>query len=486
MAPITRRRFLRDTAVAAVALPGASLGTLVGVQQNAKAGAPEAARVDATAIRTLAAKTAGQVITPETPGYESSRLIFNRAFEKRPALIVRCAGADDVARALEFSRLHDLPVAVRGGGHNRAGLSLCDGGVVIDLASINRVEVDPDKRVARAGAGALTVQVDAATQRFGLATTLAGCPTVGIAGLTLGGGEGFLMSKYGAACDNLMSARLVMVDGRQRQASENANPDLFWAIRGGGGNFGVATELEFRLHPVTDVLAGMLAYAPGRIPELLHALVKLVTAAPDELNAIAQVLPSEPGARFRVLVCHCGDPRRGNELLNPLRALGPSEEDMRVASYAETNATINPATPGAHFQTNLFLPHLSEATIAALSTAAADAPPTTRIFIIPFYGAVTRVRSTDTAFALRSPGYELDIMARWDKPADMTAGVQWVNALHDKLRPSASGTYVNQLGETSDQLVRSAYGSNYARLAALKKIYDPDDVLRSNQNIRPA
>jgi FAD/FMN-containing dehydrogenase len=484
VAPITRRHFVRYAAVAATALPGASLETLVGVQRDANAGAPGAARVDAAAIRTLAAKTAGQVITPETPGYESSRLMFNRAFEKRPALIVRCALDDDVARALEFSRQHELPVAVRGGGHNRAGLSVCDGGLVIDLASINGVDVDADQRVARAGAGALTVQVDAATRRFGLATTLAGCPTVGIAGLTLGGGEGLLMSKYGAACDNLMSARLVMADGGQRQVSENSNPDLFWAIRGGGGNFGVAA-LEFRLHPLTDVLAGMLAYPPGRIPELLHALVKLVTAAPDELNVIAQLLPSERGPRFRVLVCHCGDPRRGNELLNPLRALSPSEEEIHVASYAQTNATINPAAPIAHFQTNLFLPHLSDATIAVLSTAAAQAPSTTRIFIVPFYGAVTRVRSTDTAFALRSPGYELDIMGRWDEPADMTASVRWVNALRDKLRPSATGTYVNQLGETSDELVRLAYGANYSRLAALKKKYDPDDVLRSNQNIRP-
>ena len=294
------------------------------------------------------------------------------------------------------------------------------------------------------------------------------------------------MSKYGAACDNLVSAQLVTVDGTQVEASLSSNPDLFWAIRGGGGNFGVATALEFRLHPVTDVLAGTLTYPPGRIPELLQAVVGFVAAVPDELNFIAQLLPSEHGARLRILVCHCGDPRRGNELLNPLRALKPSEEDLRVASYLQTNATINPAAPVAHFQTDLFLPELSAAVIATLSAATSDAPPNTRVFIVPFYGAITRVRSTDTAFALRSPGFELDIMGRWDDPAGRRVAVQWVEALRDKLRPLASGAYVNQLGETTEELVRLAYGSNYSRLAAVKKRYDPNNVLRLNQNVRPS
>jgi FAD/FMN-containing dehydrogenase len=472
MAPITRRCFLEYATVAAAASPGS---------QPIHPASP-----DARAIRRLATNIAGQVITPDASEYESSRLIFNRAFDKRPALIVRCVSAGDVARALEFSQQHNLPVAVRGGGHNRAGLSVCDDGLVIDLSLMYRVNVDQHRRVVRAGAGALTVHVDAATQPFGLATTLAGCPDVGIAGLTLGGGEGFLMSKYGAACDNLTSARLVTVDGRQLHVDESSNPDLFWAIRGGGGNFGVATDLEFRLHPVPDVLAAALTYPPGRIPELLQALVKFVAVAPDEQNIIAQVLPSAQGARFRVLVCHCGDPRIGNALLNPMRALGPSQEDIRVASYLQTNATMNPAGPVAHFQTNLFFPDLSEATVAAISAAATDAPPNTRIFMVPFYGAVTRVPATSTAFALRSPGFELDFMGRWDNPADKPAAIQWVTALRDKLRPAASGLYVNQLGETSEELVRAAYGGNYSRLATLKQQYDPNNVLRSNQNIRPS
>jgi hypothetical protein len=395
-------------------------------------------------------------------------------------------GAPDVARALEFAQNQNLPLAVRGGGHNRAGFSVCDGGVVIDLSGMNRVEVDAGKRVARAESGALVRDLDHATQHFGLATTSGACPGVGVAGLTLGGGQGFLMSKYGAACDNLIRAQLVTADGRQVEASQNSNPDLFWAIRGGGGNFGVATALEYRLHPVTDVLAGTVTYSVGRIPELLQAFVKFVAAAPDEMSVVGALLPSEQGTRFLILVCHCGDPRQGNELLRPLRALKPQEDNVRVASYLETQETINPAAPIAHFQTNLILPELGAAAIATITTATNDAPPNTRAFIVPLYGAITRVGLSDMAFPLRQPGYEVDIMGRWGAPAEKANAVQWVKALRDKLQAFAHGVYTNQLGETSDELVRAAYGPNYARLVEIKKKYDPKNVLRLNQNIKPS
>jgi hypothetical protein len=486
MAIATRRQFVQQTSVAAAALCGTPIKALAGSRRMFEAGEPNAARVDATAIRKLVSQIRGHVITPETPDYESARLVFNRAFDRRPAVIVRCAGAPDVARALEFAENQNLPLAVRGGGHNRAGFSVCDGGVVIDLSGMNRVEVDAGKRVARAEAGALVRDLDHATQHFGLATTSGGCPNVGIAGLTLGGGEGLLMSKYGAACDNLISAQLVTVDGRQVEASQNSDSDLFWAIRGGGGNFGVATALEYRLHPVTDVLAGTLMYPAGRIPELLQAFVKFVAAAPDEMNVVGAVLPSEQGTRFQILVCHCGHPHQGNELLRPLRALKPQEDNVRVASYLETQATINPAAPVAHFQTDLFLPELSAAATATITTATNDAPPNARVFIVPFYGAITRVGLSDMAFPLRQPGYELDIMGRWGASADKARAVQWVKALRDNLRIFTHGVYVNQLGETSEELVRAAYGSNYVRLAEIKKKYDPKNVLRLNQNIKPA
>ena len=486
MTHITRRQFAQHTAGAVTAFCVRSIAALADIRQGADPRGQNGAPLDVAAIRRLASKITGRLITPNATDYESARLIFNRAFDRHPALIVKCANASDVARALEFAQNRNLPVAVRGGGHNRAGFSTCDDGVVIDLSGMNRVEVDARKRVARAEAGALVIHLDAATQRFGLATTSGGCPTVGIAGLTLGGGEGVLMSKYGAACDNLISAQLVTVDGRQVEASQNSNPDLFWAIRGGGGNFGVVTALEYRLHPLTDVLAGNLVYPAGRIPELLQAFAKFVAAAPDEMNVVGQVLPSEEGVRFQMLVGHCGDSRVGNNLLSPLRSFDPRQDSVRVASYLQANATINPAAPAAHFQTNLFLPDLSAAAIATIATATNDAPPNTRVFIVPFYGAITRVRLGDTAFTLRSFGYELDIMGRWSDPADRPRAVQWVMALRNALQPLAHGVYVNQLGETSEELVQAAYGTHYARLAAIKKKYDSRNVLRLNQNIKPA
>ena len=398
---------------------------------------------------------------------------------------MRCAGPSDVVRILDFAQQQHLPVAVRGGGHSRAGFSVCDGGVVIDLSAMHTVEVDMHRRVVHVAAGALARDVDTATQRVGLATVLGGCPTVGVGGLTLGGGEGFLMSKYGATCDNLLAAHVVTVDGRRIDAGPDANPDLFWAIRGGGGNFGVVTSFSYRLHPVTTVLAGTLTYAPGRILELLHAFVRFVSAAPDEMNVVGEVLPSAEGPRFQMLVCHCGDAKQGADLLTPLRALAPTDDRIELALYLATQATINPYTSAAHFQTNLFLPALTDEAIVIINTAATSAPPGTRVFIVPLYGAITRVAPSETAFPLRSPGYEVDIMGRWSDEQGRAAAVRWVGALRDALQPFARGVYANQLGETSDALVRAAYGSNYARLTTIKRRFDPTNVLRLNQNIVP-
>jgi FAD binding domain len=385
MALITRRRFAQQTAIAAAALYGRRIEALAGPPRTFDADGQSAAPLDASAIRRFASGITGRVLTAESPEYESSRLVFNRAFDRRPALIVRCACASDVARALNFSQSRHLPLAVRGGGHSRVGFSVCDGGVVIDLSAMNRVEVDAGKRVARAGAGALVRDLDQATQRFSLATTSGGCPTVGISGLTLGGGEGWLMSKYGAAFDNLLSAQLVTVDGRQIEASETSNPDLFWAIRGGGGNFGVVTALEYQLHPVGEVLSGTLTYPAGGIPELLHAFVKFVAAAPDEMNVLGMLSPSEQGTRFQMRVFYCGDPHHGNDLLKPLRATFNPQDRVGIESYLEAQVAGFLSAPVAHFQTDLFLPELSVAAIATITTATHDAPPQFGVFIVPFF-----------------------------------------------------------------------------------------------------
>ena len=459
---------------------------LAGVRGILTAREQDVASVDSAEIGTLASKIKGHVITREASDYESSRLVFNRAFDLRPALIVRCAGPSDVAHALDFAQTKHLPLAVRGGGHSRLGYGMCDGGVVIDLSAMKRVAVDAGKRVARAEAGALVRDLDEASQRFGLATTSGGCPTVGIAGLTLGGGEGRLMEKYGTACDNLLSAQVVTVDGRQVEASQKSHPDLFWAIRGGGGNFGVVTALEYQLHPVGEVVSGGLTYPPGRLPELLQALGRFLAGAPDEMDAFAQFLPSERGPRLRIDVCYCGDPRMANDLVRPLRALKPHDDSVRAMSYLEAQAAGGfLSAPVAEFQTDLVLQELSGAAISALTTAVDNAPATCKLIIIPLRGAVSRVSLTDTAFALRQPGYEVDIAGVWDSPAEKVDAIRWVQATRDNLQPFAHGVYVNQLGDTSDQLVRAAYGPNYARLVEIKRKYDPNNVLRLNQNIKP-
>jgi hypothetical protein len=487
MALITRRQFVQQTAFAAAGLYGRPIQALAGEPWTFGAREQSATQLDAAAIRKLASEITGHIITSEASDYESSRLVFNRAFDLRPALIVRCATSSDVARALDFARSNNLRLAVRAGGHSRLGYGMCDGGVVIDLSGMKRVEVDAGKRVARAEAGALVRELDEATERFALATTSGGCPTVGIAGLTLGGGEGRLMEKYGAACDNLLSTQVVTVDGSQVEASQKSNPDLFWAIRGGGGNFGVVTSLEYQLHPVGEVVSGALLYPAGRIPELLQSFVKFLAGAPDELDALAQLLPSERGPRLKIDVCYCGDPRMGNDMVRPLRALKPQVDSVKVMSYLEAQSAGGfLLAPVAHFQTNLFLPELSEAAVAAITTAINNAPATCKVIVVPLRGAISRVGLSDTAFALRQPGFEVDMAGVWSAPTAKADAVRWVQAMRDSLQPFAHGVYVNQLGDTSDQLVRSAYGPNYARLLDIKKKYDPDNLLRLNQNIKPA
>ena len=302
----------------------------------------------------------------------------------------------------------------------------------------------------------------------------------------MGGGLGLLMSKFGAACDNLLSADVVTADGRQLRVSHDEHADLFWAIRGGGGNFGVATALSYRVYPLTNVLGGVLSYAPGRTDVLLHALATFCRTVPDEMNVVGILARTETGPRFQLLVCHAGDAKRGNELLAPWRALRPIQDSVRVAPYAEIQSTVNPAAPAAHFQTNLFLPTLGDAAIDAVVQAIDHAPLNARAFMVPYYGAITRIGVKDTAFPLREVGFEMDLMARWTNPGERPSGVAWVRALRHALKPHARGAYVNQLGDTSDALVREAYGVNYPRLAMLKRKYDPSNLFRSNQNVKPA
>jgi hypothetical protein len=484
MSNISRRQFIQQTAFAAAALY-ASPKTL-GLQPTSEAVRGSVAALDSAVVRKLGSQLSGRLITTRALDYETARLVFNRAFDQHPALIVRCTTESDVARALEFTRKWALPLAVRAGGHSRAGFGVCEGSPVIDLSGMKGVEVDGGKRLARAEGGALLRHLDEAMEPFGLATTAGGCPNVGLAGFTLGGEEGILMSMHGAGCDNLISARVVTADCGQVEASHESNPDLFWAIRGGGGNFGVTTSFEYCLHPVGKVLAGALTHsAAGRIAELMQSFAKFTEAAPDEMAPLGEFLLSKEGRVFINHVCYVGEARVGNELLAPLRTLKPKHDDIRVMSYFEAQAGGFTPAPAPHFQTNLFLPELSTPVVGAIAAAMSDAPALSRVLIVPFFGAVTRVPASEMAFALRQTGYEFDMQCRCSSEAEKSTAVTWVTQLNENLKPFARGLYVNQTSERNPELAKSAYGPNYARLVEIKRKYDPDNVLRLNQNIKP-
>lgn len=487
MALITRRQFVQQAAFAS-ALGGYSFHHFEGAEilQQGKA---KSTPVDVDSIRKMASKIAGHVITPDASEYESARQVNNHAYDRHPAVIVRCAIPDDVARSLEFARNNNLPLAVRCGGHSSAGFGVCDGGVMIDLAGMRRVEVNAQNRTVRAEAGCLVANVDQATQRFGLAAVMGGCPTVGIGGLTLGGGIGTLTPKYGAACDNLDSAQVMTVDSRQLEATHSTNSDLFWAIRGGGGNFGVATSFQYRLYPVTEFLAGALEYPAGEISELLRIYQKFTAKAPDEIMVVAMIVSSKPVSRFVIRFRSCGDSSVGNRLLGPLREpIKPEVDTVKVMSYLEAQTTEfpQPPKPLPFFETSLFLPELNEPAIAAITTAIQNAPPRMRVMMWQMHGAVTRIPVGDSAFPLRESGHVVQLRGDWDTPGEEAGARQWTKALRAVLDPFSRGMYVNHLSEPSDNYVRAAYGPNYGRLVEIKKKYDPTNVLVLNPNIKPA
>ena len=486
MTLITRRQFIRQTGFATGAFSALpfwvdNITDSLGLRETSSS-------VNAVEIRKLVSKISGHVILPDASDYDDARQINNHAYDRHPAVIVRCVNPVDVARALDFGRSHSLPIAVRCGGHSSAGFGACDGGLVIDLAGMRRVEVDAHKRICRAEAGCLVADVDQATQRDGLATVMGGCPSVGIGGLTLGGGIGTLTPKYGAACDALQTAEIVTVDSKQLQASQTSNSDLFWAIRGGGGNFGVATSFEYRLYPVSEVLGGALTYPRGAISELLGIYQQFTSRAPDEIMVVAMVMSSKQGARFVIRFRHCGKPSVGDQLLRSFREpIKPEEDTVKVMSYLEAQTTEfpQPPKPLPYFETSLFLPELNETAIAAIATAIQDAPQRMRVMMWHMHGAVTRVPIADTAFPIRESGHVVQLRGDWDTPGEQASARQWTKDLRATLDPFSRGMYVNHLSEPSENFIRAAYGTNYGRLREIKKKYDPKNVLALNPNITP-
>ncbi len=412
--------------------------------------------------------------------------------DKRPALIARCAGVADVIDAVIFARDHDLLVSVRGGGHNIAGKAVCSGGLMIDLSRMRHIHVDPVNRTARVEGGAILGDLDRETQAFGLATTAGVVTHTGVAGLTLGGGVGRLARKYGLACDNLRSVDLVTADGQVLRASAAENADLFWGVRGGGGNFGIVTSFEFQLHPVGPVvLGGVVIHPLEKAREALKFYDEYSRTAPDELSADAALLTSPDGDRvFAISVCYIGSLEQGERVLQPLRRFGPPVSDqIGPIAYTEVQARGDVAFPIGlrYYWKTHFLKEISADAIDVIVTHFATVPSSrSRLGFQQYGGAASRVGRSDTAFWHRDVQYDFIPTSIWTDPAESEKHTTWLRELWETLRPfSAGAVYVNNLGEEGEDRVSAAYGDNYERLVALKNKYDPTNFFRLNANIEP-
>jgi FAD/FMN-containing dehydrogenase len=444
----------------------------------------------------IAPSFTGQLLQPADAGYDEARRVHNGLIDKRPALIARCQGVADVADAIKLARALNLEVAVRGGGHNVAGKGTIDGGLMIDLAPMKGIFVDSTARTARAQGGVLWKELNRDTQVHGLATTGGVVSTTGIAGLTLGGGIGWLMPKYGLALDNLRSAEMVLADGRVVRASDDENADLFWGIRGGGGNFGIAASLEYALHPVGPIIAGgVVAHPFAKAAEVLRFFRETCASLPDELMLAAglQTAPDGSGAKMiGIIGGHCGPLAQGEAALRPIKQFGaPVMDAMGPIPYSVLNTLIDAGFPkGAlNYWKASFLTDLSDEAIAVLVDRFNVCPsPMSNIVIEHFHGAASRVPVDQTACAMRITGFNVAIIAQWMDPSENDRQIAWARDTYTALTPHWGTTrYLNYLAadESGDAATAAAYGPNYARLQDLKTKYDPDNFFKANVNIRP-
>jgi FAD/FMN-containing dehydrogenase len=454
------------------------------------------------ALDALRAGLRGDLSLPGEAGYDEARTIWNAMIDKRPAAVVRAVGASDVVQAVRLAAQHRLLLSVRGGGHNIAGSAVTDGGLMLDLSRMGSVRVDPQARTARVEPGVRLADLDRETQAFGLATPVGINSTTGIAGLTLGGGFGWLSRKYGLTVDNLLSADVVTAAGDLVRASEVDHPDLFWAIRGGGGNFGVVTSFEFRLHPVgPQVIAGLIVHPFSSAKEVLREYRRLVAKAPDELTGWAVMRKAPPlpflppevhGTEVLVLaLCYAGDPVAGEKAIAPFKAIGkPIADVVGPAPYAGWQTAFDPLLTAG--ERNYWKSHdfveISDGLIEVLLGAVRTLPsPQCEIFIASLGGAVNRVPIEATAYPHRDVNFVINVHARWSSPSDDTRCIGWARELYAAAAPFATGgVYVNFMPDDEAQRVRSgAYGPNYDRLAKIKAKYDPTNLFRVNQNVAP-
>ena len=438
----------------------------------------------------IGARIRGQVLLPGTSGYERARRVFNAMIDRRPAAIVRCTRADDAVTAVRFARSHALPLAVKGGGHGVAGNAVCEGGLVLDLSPMKHVHVDAGCRTVTAEAGVTLRELDDVTQAFGLATPTGVVSVTGLSGLALGGGLGWLNGLYGLTCDNLLAAEIVTASGDLLTVDDDGHPDLFWALRGGGGNFGVVTCFRFELHPIATVLAGRMTFAGDTVRPALAAYHELAVAAPDELTTMASVYRDGGEVGVAVIVCHIGSSADGERLLRPLRRLRPASDDVQEMPYHLLQRALDGGFPAGmqHYWKAGSLAALDERSIDVMLDYAARMPSeSSGVGLQQLHGAASRIDATATAYPHRRARYDWLLLSQWADPADSPRNIAWTRAFFEAMRPSLSGgVYVNNLGAEGPARVRQAYGPNHERLVAVKTRYDPANVFRHNQNIVPA
>ena len=455
--------------------------------------------LDDGAVGALAANFRGQLIRPGDEDYDGARRVWNGMVDKRPVVIARCTGVADVVAAVTFAKEHGLLVAVRGGGHNVAGNAACDDGMVIDLSGMKGVRVDPDAGTARAWPGATWGEFDRETQLFGLATTGGFVASTGIAGLTLGGGIGWLARKHGTACDNLLSVDLVTASGQVLTASATEHPELFWGLRGGGGNFGIVTSFDYRLHPVgPTVLAGEVVHPFERAGDVLRCFRDQVASAPDELTVVAVIsragtephLPEIAHGQLVVTlrVCWVGDLHEGERVLRPLRSFGkPLADLVGPTPYTVLQSADAPSGLQNYWKSSYLDALTDEAIDTAIAHASGMTSPLSSCYFEHLQGAIGRVGDGDTAFGHRDAAFDFNILSVWPDPAASAEHIGWSRDLWAAMQPFARGVYVNNLGAEGEDRVRAAYTpATYRRLVALKNQYDPANLFRHNQNIRPS
>lgn len=448
--------------------------------------------VSESAIQNFRSSLRGQSFCSGEQGYDGARTVPNAMINRRPAIIARCSGPADVVACVRFAREHDVLVSVRGGGHSVAGKSVCDGGLMIDLSAMKGIRVDPVRRTVRAEAGLTLGEFDRETQAFGLATPLGTVSKTGISGLTLGAGWGHLHGKYGLALDNVISLDVVTADGRLLTANASENADLFWGLRGSGGNLGIVTSLEYRLHPVEQVLGGAVFYPTTSTKEALHFFRDWADKVPDELVIqCASLMMPDAGRVFAIVGCYHGDLAEGEKVLKPLRSFGkPSGDLFGVLSYVQMQSLFDPFFPPGRltYVKSNFVSSLSDEAIETLAAYAGKSPspysfaPT----LEHWHGAATRVGVADTAFPHRQDSYNLIVWSNWESPSDSEKNIQWTRECWSAMKPFLiSSSYGNYVSDEGEAVAREAYGSNYDRLVILKNKYDPTNLFSMNHNIKP-